>query len=156
MRPLRRFSRRRQLSEALAHQELSLDLFVTATFEGCFTRVNPAWTRTLGHSEDELLARPFLDFVHPDDREPTIAEAARQTEAGEDVLRFENRYRHKDGSYRWLEWTSRPDAKNRQLIAVARDITERKLLEQADRDYKEALELAVRERTLELQSRGEE
>ena len=78
MRPLRRFSRRRRLSEALAHQELSLDLFVTASFDGYFTRVNPAWTRTLGHSEGELLARPFIDFVHSDDREPTIAESARR------------------------------------------------------------------------------
>jgi putative two-component system response regulator len=140
----------------LAHQELSLDLFAIANFEGFFTRVNPAWTRTLGHSEQELLAHPFLDFVHPDDREATLAEAARQTQAGEEVLRFENRYRHKDGSYRWLEWTSRPDANNRQLIAVARDITDRKLLEQADRRQKQALEQAVRERTQELQRRGEE
>lgn len=140
----------------LAHQELSLDLFATANFEGFFTRVNPAWTRVLGYSEQEMLTRPWLDFVHPDDREPTIAEATRQTEAGEEVLRFENRYRHKDGSYRWLEWTSRPAADSRQLIAVARDITDRKLLEEADRRYKESLEQAVLERTQELQRRNDE
>lgn len=122
VRLFQRFTARRRLAEALAHQELSLDLFATANFEGFFTRLNPAWS-LLGYSEQELLARPFLDFVHPDDREPTLAEAARQTEAGEQVLRFENRYRHKDGSYRWLEWTSRPDARRRRLIAVARDIT---------------------------------
>lgn len=154
---LQRFGeRRRRLAEALAHQELSLDLFVTANVDGYFTRVNPAWTKALGYSEQELVTRPFLDFVHPEDVEPTLAEVARQTEAGDPVLHFANRYRHKDGSYRWLEWTSRPDAARRQLIAVARDITERKLLEDADRQYKQALELAVRERTQELQRQSDE
>ena len=139
-----------------AYTALSLDLIATANYEGFFTRVNPAWTRTLGWSEQELLSRPFLEFVHPEDREATIAAAKQQSEAGEPVLRFENRYRHQDGSYRWLEWMSRPDEANRQLVAIARDVTERKLLEEASQRYKEALELAVAERTAELQRRSKE
>jgi PAS domain S-box-containing protein len=133
------------------HSELTLDLLVIASFDGFFTRVNPAWTRVLGYRQEELLERPFLDFVHPDDREATIAAAAQQTEAGEPVIRFENRYRHKDGSYRWLEWTSRPSERTQQLIAVARDVTERKQLEEAEQQYKQVLEAAVQERTHELE-----
>lgn len=137
------------------HKQFSLDLIVTANFDGFFTSVNPACTQVLGYSADELLTRPFLDFVHPDDVQATIAEAARQTEAGEPVIRFANRYRHKDGSYRWLEWSSRPDAKGRTLIAVARDITDRKRLEEAERHYTQRLEQAVKARTRELEQLNE-
>lgn len=144
--------RRRELEERLnRHAELSLDLIATANFDGYFTRLNPAWTRTLGYSAEELMAEPFLSFVHPDDREATLAEAERQAKAGEEVLRFENRYRHLDGSYRWLEWTSRPDAEARELIAVARDVTVRKKAEETIRRYQEVLEREVAERTKELE-----
>ncbi len=138
------------------YAELSVDLVATANFEGYFTRVNAAWTRTLGWSEQELVSRPFLEFVHPDDRAATLAAARQQSELGKPVIRFENRYRHRDGSYRWLEWSSRADETNRQLVAIARDVTERKLLEEASERYKEALELAVAERTEELQRRSDE
>jgi putative two-component system response regulator len=136
--------------------ELSLDMIATANFDGFFTRVNAAWTRMLGYSAEELTSKPFLDFVHPDDREATIAAAAQQTLAGEPVIRFENRYRHRDGSYRWLEWNSRPDPEQGELIAIARDITGRKRLEETERRYKEMLELAVQERTSALQQRTRE
>lgn len=143
---------RRNLEERLRrHEELSLDLIATANFDGFFTRVNPAWTRTLGYSAEELMTEPFLDFVHPDDREATLAEAERQTKAGEPVLQFANRYRHKDGSYRWLEWMSRPDAEAGELIAVARDITVRKQAEETVRRYQEMLEREVSERTRDLE-----
>ncbi len=143
---------RRALEAQLSrHEELSLDLLCTANFDGYFTRLNPAWTRTLGYAQSELKAEPFLSFVHPDDREATIAEAERQTEAGEPVLHFANRYRHKDGSYRWLEWMSRPDADKGELIAVARDITARKEAEETVRRYQEMLEREVRERTRDLE-----
>jgi len=143
--------RHRALEVSLArHEELSLDLKCTANFDGYFTRLNPAWQTTLGYSPEELMAEPFLAFVHPDDREATIVEAERQTNAGQVVLRFENRYRHKDGSYRWLEWTSRPDADAGELIAMARDITERKTAEEMVRRYQELLEREVGERTREL------
>lgn len=143
--------RRRLEAQVARHEELSPDLICTADFDGRFTRVNPAWTRTLGYRSEELLERPFLDFVHPDDRQATIAEAERQTRAGEEVLHFENRYRHADGSYRWLEWSSRPDPERRQLIAVAREVTERKEAEETVRRYQELLEAEVQERTAELE-----
>lgn len=148
---------RRALWRTLEQQaELSLDLIATASFDGYFTRVNPAFTHTLGYTEQELTSRPFLDFVHPDDREPTLTEVARQTQLGKEVLNFQNRYRHKDGSYRWLEWMSRPNPASRTLIAVARDVTERKELERREREYQQMLEQAVRERTAELQKRNTE
>lgn len=147
-------SRRAPAEQLLRHSELSLDLIATASFEGYFIRLNPAWRIALGWTEAELKARPLLEFVHPDDREATVAEVARQTEAGEQVLSFENRYLHRDGSYRWLQWTSRPDAEARQLIAVARDVTARKQAEEAERLRASQLEQALRQH-LELTRRME-
>ena len=149
-------SRQGLVRQIAHHRELSLDLIATADYEGYFTQVNPAFTRTLGYMVEELLARPFLDFVHPDDREVTIRAAAEQTEAGLEVLNFQNRYRAKDGSYRWLEWASRPDPQAHELIAVARDITDRKLLEERDHRYQERLEQAVAERTRQLEEARQE
>jgi PAS domain S-box-containing protein len=104
---------------------LSPDLIAVADFEGRFTRVNPAVEQILGYTEEEFLARPYLDYVHPDDRERTEAEAAAITE-GRTTLSFQNRYMGKDGSYRVLEWTSRPIVERRAMYAVARDVTERR------------------------------
>lgn len=139
--------------EMTQHAELSLDLMATASFDGYFLRVNPAFERTLGYRAAELVARPFLDFVHPDDRAATLAAVASQTEAGRQVLNFQNRYRAKDGSYRWLEWTSRPDKRAKHLIAGARDVTDRHELEERDRNHQQLLERAVWERTEELRQR---
>jgi PAS domain S-box-containing protein len=101
----------------------SLDLLVIASLDGYFTRVNPAWQRTLGWSEAELLARPWIDFVHPDDVDATT-QARNELEHGEDVLKFENRYRATDGTYRWLSWrVSAPEPGSRTLYAAARDVT---------------------------------
>ena len=136
------------------HSVLSLDLIATASFDGYFTEVNPAFTETLGFSREELLERPLLWFVHPGDREPTIAAIEEQTQEGRAVFRFENRYRTKDGSYRWLEWTSRPDAQAKELVAVARDVTERKRLEALTQAHMEQLEQAVEMRTQELRARN--
>jgi PAS domain S-box-containing protein len=104
---------------------LSLDLMCVAGFDGYFKRLNPVWERTLGYTLDELLARPYLDFVHPDDRSVTITEADRLS-GGLQVMKFENRYRHKDGTYRWLEWNSVPFPSEEAIYGAARDITERK------------------------------
>lgn len=139
-----------RLRELEQHQELSLDLIATASFDGFFTRVNPAFTRTLGWTAEELLSRPLLEFVHPDDRDPTMKAIADQTLAGQEIFNFQNRYLTKDGSYRWLEWTSRPDPHAKALIAVARDITDRKLLEEQLGEHQRLLEEAVAERTAEL------
>jgi PAS domain S-box-containing protein len=109
---------------------LSLDLMCIAGFDGYFKRVNPAWQRVFGYTTEELLARPYLDFVHPDDRDATIKQAERLGQ-GQDVVSFANRYSCKDGSYRWLSWNATLFAEHRMIYAVARDITELKRAEQA-------------------------
>jgi PAS domain S-box-containing protein len=107
---------------------LSSDLIAVANFDGYFTRVNPAAERVLGYTEKELLARPYLDFVHPDDRETTAAEAAAIGQ-GKATLSFQNRFLHKDGSYRVLEWTATPVVEEGVMYGVARDVSERRQAE---------------------------
>lgn len=114
--------------------EMSLDNLCVAGLDGYFKRVNPSWTRTLGWTAAELMARPSLDLVHPEDRESTLA--ARATlEAGTGMGPLTNRYRCKDGSYRWFEWRSVAHPERGLVYAAARDVTEQKLsselLEQA-------------------------
>jgi PAS domain S-box-containing protein len=109
---------------------LSLDLLCIAGFDGYFKRLNPAWEWTLGFTVEELLAEPFSNFVHPDDRERTQSQATRIS-TGVATVTFENRYRCKDGSYKWLEWTAIGFAARQITYAAARDITARK---QAERD----------------------
>jgi PAS domain S-box-containing protein len=109
---------------------LSLDMLCIAGFDGYFKRLNPAFERILGYSLEELLAHPFLHFVHPDDHEATRAAMSRLL-AGGDIVSFENRYRCRDGSYRWMLWTAAPFIEQRLIYAAARDITERKATEEA-------------------------
>jgi diguanylate cyclase (GGDEF)-like protein/PAS domain S-box-containing protein len=116
-------------SESARHFELSQDMACVAGFDGYFKRVNPAFERILGYSEDDLLGRPFLEFVHPDDRESTEKEAAAIAE-GAGTVQFRNRYFAKDGSVRWIEWTSQPVVEEGTIYAVARDVTDRKALEE--------------------------
>ena len=118
-------------AELAAQQEMAVDLVATIGFDGTFKRVNPAWERTLGYPAAELISRPFIDFVHPEDRERTLAEAAKLAETGTDTLSFENRYRTNTGAYRWLEWNARPIAEHEALFAVARDVTDRKAADEA-------------------------
>jgi diguanylate cyclase (GGDEF)-like protein/PAS domain S-box-containing protein len=108
--------------------DLSTDMLCTANHKGYFVEVNPAWTETLGYSETELLSRPFLDFVHPDDRERTAAEAARLFD-GQETDRFENRYRAKNGSWYWLQWSCKLSHDQGLIYSRATDVTERKRLE---------------------------
>jgi PAS domain S-box-containing protein len=105
--------------------DLSIDLLATGNFDGYFVRLNPAFERLLGFTSAELMARPFVDFVHPDDVEHTLA-GARSLSRGELEVGFENRYRCKDGSYRWLSWNATPYLESNLWYAVARDITESK------------------------------
>jgi PAS domain S-box-containing protein len=104
---------------------LSPDLIAVADFSGHFTRVNPAVEPILGYTREEFVARPYLDLVHPDDRERTAAQAAAISE-GMTALSFENRFVRKDGSHRVLEWTSAPVVEERLMYAVGRDVTERR------------------------------
>jgi PAS domain S-box-containing protein len=109
--------------------EIERDLLCTSDARGYFVTLNQAWERVLGWTRDELLARPFLELVHPDDRERTAAESAKVTEADYQLVNFENRLRTRDGGYRWLRWSARSDGET--WFAVAFDITERKSAEQS-------------------------
>ena len=128
---------------------LSLDMLCVVGFDGSFKRVNPAWHRILGYDEADLLSRQYLDFIHPDDREATLAEAAKLTE-GKDVLYFENRYWHKDGTLRWLLWASAPFPEQQLAYAAAKDITERKAAEETM--ARDARDLQATHRELEDQA----
>jgi PAS domain S-box-containing protein len=115
--------RLRAESEAARFFNVSLDLLCIRDTDGIFKRVNPAFERTLGYSADELVSRPFMDFVHPDDRERTrgaLSDLAR----GDAVVHFENRYLHRDGSVRWLQWSSLLVRDESLVYAAARDVTE--------------------------------
>jgi PAS domain S-box-containing protein len=102
---------------------LSLDLLCIASADGYFKRVSPAVQEILGWTPEEFLARPYLDFIHPDDHAATLQEVEKQVKAGQRVLQFENRYRHKDGSWRVLSWCSMPHGE--LMYAIARDMTEK-------------------------------
>lgn len=108
--------------------EVSLDLLCVLDFNGYFKRLNPAWERTLGFSREELMSRPFTEFIHPDDRVRTLEQNA-SVRRGGNAIGFENRYRCRDGSYRWFRWNSAPVMIGRTIYGVARDVTESKAAE---------------------------
>jgi two-component system cell cycle sensor histidine kinase/response regulator CckA len=111
---------------------MSLDMICIADINtATFTKINPAFTEILGFSEQELLGRPFLDFIHPEDIEPTKTVIEEKLRQGEKVINFKNRYRCKDGRYRWLNWVSHPVPDKGVTYAVAHDITEEKQIEDA-------------------------
>ncbi len=129
-------ARRRVQQERDKFFTITRDMLCVAGFDGYFKRVNPAWEKALGFTAAELMAKPFLDFVHPDDRERTIAETVTLGEGGE-VISFENRYRCKDGSYKWLLWSARSMVEEQLIYASARDLTERKEIEESLRQSEE-------------------
>ena len=104
------------------------DLLCTADASGRFTSLSGGWERLLGWSTEELMARPYVDFVHPADRARTLEQAAQVTTAGHEIVRFENRYRARGGDWRWLRWSARSDGD--AWFAVATDVTDRKQMEQ--------------------------
>jgi PAS domain S-box-containing protein len=105
--------------------DVSIDMLCVLDFSGYFKRLNPAWERTLGFTQEELKSKPFIEFVHPDDRQRTLDQNG-QVRGGGHALGFENRYLCKDGSFRWLLWNAAPDFDQRLIYSVARDITERR------------------------------
>ncbi len=123
---------------------LSIDMLCIAGFDGYFKHLNPAWEKTFGFTKEELLAKPFLDFVHPDDRTATLAATTQLSTSGVEIVSFENRYLCKDGSYKWLAWDAAPFAEQQRIYAVARDITERKRTEEELQKAKNAAEAATR------------
>lgn len=107
--------------------DLIPDMVCIASLDGYFIKMNDSWQVVLGYSKDEMLAVSFIDLIHPDDKEATLAEINRLIH-GKVITHFTNRYRHKNGNYRWFEWNSTPN-EGGLIFAVARDITERKQIE---------------------------
>ena len=113
--------------------DLAIDMLCMLDFNGHFKRLNPSWEHTLGWTREELMSRPFIEFVHPDDRERTLAQNT-SVRGGGQALMFENRYLCSDGSYRWLVWNAARDPSGGVIYSVARDITAQK---QADTERNE-------------------
>jgi PAS domain S-box-containing protein len=123
---------------------LSIDMLCIAQFSGYFIGLNPAWEKTLGFSREELRSKPMFEFVHPDDRERTLAQN-RIVRAGGEAHAFENRYLCKDGSYKWLLWNATADVEHQLIYSVARDITERKRAEEEREQLVRELQAALAE-----------
>ncbi len=112
----------------------AMDMLCIAGFDGYFKQLNPAWSNLLGYSTEEMLAKPWIEFVHPDDVEAT--ENAKSTIVdGKEVYQFENRYVCKDGAVKWLSWNSFPYEKEGVMFGVVRDITQQK---KNDQELKES------------------
>jgi len=140
-----------QATTARAAQELedrffenSIDMLCFLDFNGHFKRLNPAWERTLGFTRKELMSRPFIEFVHPDDRERTLKQNA-EVRSGWQALAFENRYLCKDGSYRWFRWNATSDSIEKVIYSVARDITASKQAEEEREQLVRDLQTALAE-----------
>ena len=142
---------RKKSEEEIMHLfNMAIDMLCVFGFDSVFTRLNPAFERTLGFSAEELTSKPFFEFIHPDDRERTKAAAKKAYSSGKPVLAFENRFMCKDGSYRWISWAARPVREEKTVYSVGRDVTD---LKRAQVELKKAhseLELRVDQRTVEL------
>ncbi|HST91876.1 MAG TPA: ATP-binding protein [Brevundimonas sp.] len=127
--------------------EVSLDMLCIRDLSGRFTRLSPSWEQVLGYPLAELEGAPLLPLVHPDDVEPTMAHMHRLNEVEEagEVVGFLNRYRHRDGGYRQLEWRAR--RRGGQIYAVARDVTEREAARAELLAAKQAAEVANQAKT---------
>ena len=117
--------------------QLSPDIMGVLNEDGYFTQSNPAWASVLGWSEAEVARTVFFDFIHPDDLQPARAAWAAANARGVPAINFENRYRHKDGTWRWLSWVAVPDAG--KVYCSARDITATKEQSSALMQAEEAL-----------------
>ncbi|MFA4876419.1 MAG: PAS domain S-box protein [Methanoregula sp.] len=139
-------SERKAIDEALRQKtaelegffSVAIDMLCIANTDGYFLVLNPAWERILGYDLDELKAKRFLEFVHPVDMKPTLDAIATLVNQKE-VVNFVNRYRCKDGTYRWIEWRSAPAGN--LIYAAARDITDRKLADLALAESEERFRL---------------
>ena len=148
--------RPRSINHLYPFYELSIDMLGVAGFDGFFLELSQSWERVLGYSRDELLSTPYIEFVHPEDQASTLEKAAGLTH-GQAALCFENRYRTSDGSYRWIEWNATPYPEEQFIYFVARDVTERKRMEQAQREAEEKLRAAterLRAQAVELEEQA--
>jgi PAS domain S-box-containing protein len=110
-----------------------------AGLNGYFKRINSSFEQILGYSSEELLNKPFFDFIHPDDIEKTKTVVEEKLSSGCQVIGFENRYRCKDGSYKWLSWTSRPVVDEGIMYSIAYDVTDRKKAQEKLLEYQRQL-----------------
>jgi len=124
--------------------ELSLDMLCLAGTDGYFKKINPAFSRILGYRDEDMLSRPFLDFVHPDDLESTLRQI-QHLGVGLPAVMFENRYVAADGSIRWLQWNASSRGTDGLIFAVARDISSSKETEEDLRRYAGELEESNRQ-----------
>jgi PAS domain S-box-containing protein len=143
--------RRRAVADLDRLFAMSVDMLCVAGTDGYFKRLNPAFEKTLGYSNAALLSTPFLEFVHPEDRAATVAEVEKLA-SGVPTMCFENRYRCKDGSYKWLAWSSNPVVEEGLLFATARDMTEQKRAEHVSKTLNDS----VRRYALQLQAANKE
>ena len=132
---------RTETRERLQIWNVSRDLLVVADMAGTYLNVNPAWKATLGWSETELLGKTSQWLLHPEDLETTRAQIDNLA-AGRTSPRFESRYRHKDGSYRWIAWKAVPN--QQRIYAVGRDITDLKEAESELRQTRRELARVAR------------
>lgn len=135
--------------------EHARDMLCIAGFDGYFKILNPSWSRILGWSNEELLTAPWLEFVHPNDKEGTQNIKSTLID-GKEVYQFENRYLCKDGSVKWLSWNSFPYPEEGIIYGVARDITMQKNADAELENYRNNLEELVKARTTQLEENNRE
>ncbi|VAW18094.1 hypothetical protein MNBD_BACTEROID01-1375 [hydrothermal vent metagenome] len=128
---------------------LSPDLICIADLKTLsFKKINPAFWKLLGYQEKDIIGKPFYDFIHPDDIQRTRGVIEGKLLKGEKIENFENRYRTKDGSYKWFEWISQPIPTFGIAYEVAHDITNRKLVEQALKESEERFKFALKDSSI--------
>jgi len=128
----------------------SQDLICIAGVDGYLKYTNPAWEKIIGYTQSELLARPFLDFIHPDDHKTNDKEVAKLID-GQITIDFENRYIHKNGSIRRISWRATPEAETQLIYCIGRDVTRQAQLTKELDEHRSDLEDIVKKRTAELQ-----
>ena len=133
---------RRRLEDSFF--DVAIDMLCLLGYDGYFKQLNPAWEKALGFTREELMEKPFIEFVHRDDRERTLRQNA-EVRAGGKALSFENRYVCKDGDFRWLRWNAAPDSESRSIYSVARDVTDSKRAAEEREELVRKLQAALAE-----------
>ncbi len=146
------FTERKKTEEEIKRIfDLSIDMICIVDIKTNYLRkINPAFTKTLGYTEEEFFAKPFIDFIHPDDKPSALEILEKTLFQGISIVNFENRYHCKDGTYKWLMWTSKPIPEQGITYTVARDVTNEKIAKDELNKHRNQLEDLVEDRTTEL------